>query len=177
MYIEFAYSFFRVLFLRFLKKGFNAPLIQYISPLAEISLISSSKIKLGTHCDFRKNVTIIATGNGVIEIGDRVFMNQNCTVSSKAKITIGDRCNLGPNVCIFDNDHRYERGTGVSTSDYLTENVEIGSGTWLASNVVVLKGTKIGKNCVIGAGAVVKGDIPDGSLVYSNRTLIVKSIE
>ena len=39
----------------------------------------------------------------------------------------------------------------------------------LCANCVILRGTKIGDNCVIGAGTVVKGEIPANSVVYQER--------
>ena len=54
--------------------------------------------------------------------------------------------------------------------------VEIGDNCWICSNVTILKGTRIGKNCVIGAGTVLSGNIPDNSIVKSNRSLKVEKI-
>ena len=54
--------------------------------------------------------------------------------------------------------------------------VEIGDNCWICSNVTILKGTRIGKNCVIGAETVLSGNIPDNSIVKSNRSLKVEKI-
>ena len=47
----------------------------------------------------------------------------------------------------------------------------------MGANSVILKGTKIGKNSVIGAGCVLKGDIPPNSLVIANRDVTIKKLE
>lgn len=88
-------------------------------------------------------------------------------------IFIGDNTSIGPNVCIYDHDHKFgEQGKkqGFNSSEVIIEeNVWIGAGT------IILRGTHIGKNCVIGAGCVIKGEVPENSLVTQNREVkIVK---
>ena len=41
----------------------------------------------------------------------------------------------------------------------------MGRSCWIASDVVLLKGADIGDNCVIGAGCIIRGKVPAGSLV------------
>ena len=53
--------------------------------------------------------------------------------------------------------------------------VRIGAGTWIATNVVILPGTNIGENCTIAAGAVVRGVIPDHSVVAGVPGRVVRS--
>ncbi len=79
---------------------------------------------------------------------------------------------FGPGVKIFDNNHRFSKEHGVST-ELSTAPISIGDNCWLASDVIVLKGSTIGDNCVIGAGCVISGDIPAGSVVRQipNQTI------
>ena len=39
-------------------------------------------------------------------IGEKVFMNHNCSITCAEEITIGDACNIANNVVIVDHDHR-----------------------------------------------------------------------
>jgi acetyltransferase-like isoleucine patch superfamily enzyme len=176
IYFLFLYNVIRISLLKLFNKNFKASSIQRISPSVSIKMFQKGTIVLGRNLDISRNCTIIATNSGTINIGNKVFMNQNCVISAKSKISIGDNCNFGPNVCVFDNDHKYDSVNGVRTSDYSIGEISIGSGTWLASNVVVLRNSKIGKNCVIGAGCVIKGDIPDNTLVFMERNQLQKKI-
>lgn len=54
------------------------------------------------------------------------------------------------------------------------ERVRIGDWSFLGAGCIVLPGSTIGKYCIIGAGAVVKGDIPDYSVVAGNPARIIK---
>lgn len=176
IYFLFLYNVIRVSFLKFRYKNFKASLFQRISPSVEIKLLQKGEITFGKNVCVSRNSSLVATNSGSISIGDRVFMNQNCMISAKSKISIGENCNFGPNVCVFDNDHRYDAVNGVSASEYAVGEISIGSGTWIASNVVILRNTVIGKNCVIGAGCVIKGNVPDNTLVYMERNQIQRKI-
>jgi acetyltransferase-like isoleucine patch superfamily enzyme len=60
---------------------------------------------------------------------------------------------------------------GFSKKEFTTGSVTIGRNVWIAANVTILKGSVIGDNCIIGAGTVVKGNIPENHLVYNERVL------
>jgi acetyltransferase-like isoleucine patch superfamily enzyme len=51
--------------------------------------------------------------------------------------------------------------------------IRIGSGTMIGLNCILLPGVEIGRECLIGAGSVVRGKIPDNSLVVGNPAKVV----
>lgn len=114
------------------------------------------------------------SGGGYAKIGENCFFNYNCMIASMKKIIIGDNCIFGNNVTIIDHDHNYKSSN--RKHEYLSSEILIGENSWIGANVVILRGTKIGKGCVIGAGTVVRGVIPDNSLVTGSKELNVKSI-
>jgi acetyltransferase-like isoleucine patch superfamily enzyme len=79
---------------------------------------------------------------------------------------------FGPGVKIFDNNHQHSPETGVS-GQLNTAPIFIGDNSWVASDAIILKGTHIGKNCVIGAGCIVRGEVPDGSMVIIKSHLTI----
>lgn len=131
-----------------------------------------SKVGIGNNANIRKNISIWSINGGSILIGDNAFINDNCTISSRNNITIGTNFHLGNNSTITDNDHDYK----TSLSNFICEEVVIGDNVWCGCNVVILKGVKIGDNCVIAAGTVVNKDIPNNSMVYQERELVIKKI-
>lgn len=56
------------------------------------------------------------------------------------------------------------------TKEDLTNERVVGKRTCIGAGCIILKGTIIGENCVIGVGSVVKGVIPDNSVVIQKRT-------
>ena len=141
-----------------------------------LSVKRSSVIVFGKLVISDGRLTIIADDNALIEIGSCVYFNEGCMISSKSKVQIGEGCQFGPNVKIFDNDHCYSAVAGL-LSMHTSAPIVIGKNCWIAANVTILKGATIGDNCVIGAGTVVKGEIPDGSIVTQERKLHIRSIE
>ena len=106
----------------------------------------------------------LVTGpEGVIEIGDGVFINYGTLISAYARVRIGQNVMIGNYSIIADTEIP---GIGAPPGGPLMEPraVEIGDGAWLATRVTVLPGTRIGAGAVIAAGSVVAGEIPAGSV-------------
>ena len=83
---------------------------------------------------------------------------------------------LGPNVCIYDHDHAFDRKS-VIAREYKCSEVMIESNVWIGAGVIVLRGSVIGDGCIIGAGCVVSGEIPARSLVTAaNRELSIEPL-
>lgn len=51
--------------------------------------------------------------------------------------------------------------------------ITVGSNTFIGINCIILPNSDIGSNCIIGAGAVVRGKIPDDSVVLGNPGKVV----
>lgn len=113
--------------------------------------------------------------DGLLEIGDRVFINHGCSIGAAESIVIGSRCNIGTHVQLMDNDwHRLEperrHERPPSRPIVLEENV------WLGSRTIVLGGVSIGEGSVVGAGSVVVHDIPARSLAVGSPAKVVRSL-
>lgn len=54
--------------------------------------------------------------------------------------------------------------------------ITIAENVFIGLRVTILPNTVIGRNCIIGAGAVVKGTIPEGSVVVGNPAKVICSI-
>lgn len=57
---------------------------------------------------------------------------------------------------------------------HFKKKIVIGNDTFIGARVSILPGTTIGKCCIIGACSVVKGNIPDYSIVVGNPAKIIK---
>ena len=114
------------------------------------------------YCDYGKN----------IEVGKNFFANYNCTLIDVGKIRIGDNVLLAPNVAIYTAGHPLHPATRNTMYEYGID-ISIGNNVWIGGNTVICPGVNIGDNSVIGAGSVVKGNIPPYSLVTGSRGLII----
>lgn len=170
-----AYNFIRFFLLRLRCAGFRADKIQLIGHNTRIVVRPTSKVNLGTRIVSDGRLTMIVEHKGELTIGDRVYFNENAIISCINRVSIGSNCLFGPRVCIYDSNHNFDAFTGVKHTAS-TAPVTIGHGCWIGANVVILKGAFIGDNCVIGAGCVVSGKIPSGSIVTMDRKLKVRPI-
>lgn len=141
----------------------------------ELVIKNRGRISLGKRITAFRRVTLVTNG-GNLHLGNFVFFNRNCIVVALHQITIGNNCIFGPGVTIYDHDHKFSYD-GIIHGKYNTSPVIIEDNCWVGANVMILRGTHIGEGCVIGAGTVVKGEIPAHSIVTSNRELIIRPIE
>lgn len=142
----------------------SAHWFQRISPSSDVKLFGKGSVSIGRNIELAAGCDVQAHGNGHISIGDGTYMNRFCMISSHDSVTIGKHCMFGPSVKIFDNNHKFSRTEGVS-SNLSSGSIKIGDNCWIASNVIILKGSDIGDNCVIGAGCIISGKVPPGSIV------------
>lgn len=141
-----------------------------------ISVKKTSVLELGNRIVSDGRLTMIVDENARMKIGDHVYFNEGMMISAKQEIEIGDGCQFGPSVKIFDNNHQFDSEHGV-LGEHVSERITIGRNCWIASNVTILKGCEIGDRCVIGVGCVVKGRIPDGSIVTQESKLKIRRME
>ena len=79
-------------------------------------------------------------------------------------ISIGGESTVGPNVTILTHDATPKLRTGYS----VIAPVRIGARVFVGANVTILPGTSIGDDAIVGAGSVVRGDIPPGAIFVGN---------
>lgn len=110
-----------------------------------------------------------------VRIGARTFVNYYLTAADVATITIGDDCQIGPNVQLLTPIHPTgpaPRREGLERAEPIT----IGDNVWLGGGVTVLPGVTIGDNSVIGASAVVTKDIPANVLAVGNPARVIRAL-
>ena len=132
-----------------------------------LKLLNRGTLDIGKALYSRRYLNIIVDG-GKCSIGHNCFFNQNSSITCLNEITIEDKCTFGNNLVIVDHDHDLShRGSFIKGSVFVGEN------TWVGANVTILKDTHIGRNCVIGAGSIVRGDIPDNTILVQKRNNFV----
>ncbi|MFC9614279.1 sugar O-acetyltransferase [Streptomyces sp. NPDC056938] len=110
-----------------------------------------------------------------ITIGARTFVNYHLTALDVARITIGEDCQIGPNVQLLTPTHPVEPQPRRDKLEAALP-VTIGDNVWLGGGVIVCPGVSIGDNSVIGAGAVVTEDIPANVVAVGNPARPVRTL-
>lgn len=117
----------------------------------------------------------ISAWMGRLTIGQGCFLNQNVSIVSQEEIVLGKNVLIGPNVVIVDHDHDYKSHNQMS--QFVSSPIHIGDNVWIGANAVIMKGTSIGSGSVIAAGTVLKGEYPENSLIYQEKTTKIRRIE
>ncbi|MFJ2947731.1 sugar O-acetyltransferase [Streptomyces sp. NPDC087226] len=110
-----------------------------------------------------------------ISIGARTFVNYNLTALDVARITIGEDCQIGPNVQLLTPTHPVEPQPRRDKLEAALP-VTIGDNVWLGGGAIICPGVTIGDNSVIGAGAVVTKDIPANVVAVGNPARPVRTL-
>ncbi|WP_271175186.1 sugar O-acetyltransferase [Leifsonia poae] len=111
------------------------------------------------------------TDNGLnLELGERVFINQNCTFLDYAGIRLGDRVMVGPKATFITVGHPVdteERRVWLTGGPIVVEE-----NVWIGAGATILPGVTIGRDSVIAAGSVVADDVPAASLVTGTKASV-----
>ena len=110
-----------------------------------------------------------------IHIGARTFVNYNLTALDVAVITIGEDCQIGPNVQLLTPTHPIDPQPRRDKLE-AAEPITLRDNVWLGGGVIVCPGVSIGENSVIGAGSVVTKDVPANVVAAGNPARVIRSI-
>jgi len=111
--------------------------------------------KIGAHCVLGQNVFI---ANDVI-IGDNVKIQNN--VSVYTGVILEDDVFCGPS-CVFTN---VVNPRSQIKRQHLYERTLVRRGVTIGANATIVCGSTLGQYAFVGAGAVVRGDVPDYALM------------
>jgi acetyltransferase-like isoleucine patch superfamily enzyme len=115
---------------------------------------------------------ISAGPEGVIVLGDGVFINYGVEIYAARSVTIGDNVHLADMAAIYDTDfHQLEENAAVRV-----EPVRIGSNAWIGRQAIILPGVTIGDHAVVAAGSIVTKDVPAKTLVAGNPASVRREL-
>ena len=120
-----------------------------------------------------RNFENFHVSSGKVILHGGVFINNSCSFNCMERIEIGAGTMMGEGVRFYDHDHIYTTET-IEKWQWTTAPIRVGRDCWIGSNVTILKGVTIGDNTIIGAGCLIRNDIPSNSVVYNDGNLCVK---
>jgi acetyltransferase-like isoleucine patch superfamily enzyme len=122
--------------------------------------------------------SIMIGENAKLEIGNHVGLS-NSTICCREEITIGDHTIIGGNCKIWDTDFHptsIELRIKDINSNAKTSPIQIGKYVFLGADSILMKGITVGDFAVIGAGSVVRTNIPENEVWAGNPAVFVKKI-
>jgi maltose O-acetyltransferase len=104
-----------------------------------------------------------------VEIIDTFFFDpSHCFL-----ISIGDNCTICPNVRLIAHDASTKKHLGYTKIG----RIDIKESCFIGDSVIVLPNVTIGPNSIVGAGSVVKHDVPPNTVVAGNPARDISSLE
>ena len=157
-----------------LVEGVGAEVVHERRVLRDLILIDAELLgSLGEQAHVRPPLFVDYGSN--ITIGARTFVNFNLTALDVAAITIGEDCQIGPNVQLLTPTHPLEPHPRRDKLE-AARPIGIGDNVWLGGGAIVLPGVRIGDDSVIGAGSVVTKDVPAGVVAVGSPARVVRTL-
>lgn len=138
------------------------------------------QIARGGRVDFGRFVwvghgTKIRCHEGVVEIGAKSVLGQECTISAYRRVRIGEQCVIADRAMFIDFDHGVvEVERPIRAQGIYTREVEVGSNVWIGYGACVLRGVRVGDNSIIGTNSVVTKDVPANAVVAGIPARIIR---
>jgi acetyltransferase-like isoleucine patch superfamily enzyme len=105
--------------------------------------------------------TKIRCHEGVVEIGAKTVLGQECTISAYKQVCIGEQCVVADRAMFIDFDHGVtEVERPIRKQGIYMRPVQVGSNVWIGYGACVLRGARVGDNAVLGTYTVVTKDVP-----------------
>lgn len=141
----------------------------HISPLADIEdSIRGSVIEIEDGVSIDSFVKIKpAGGTGNVFIGADSTINSGVAIYTGNGVSIGKRCAIAANCTFAPVNHEYgDPDKPIVDQKFMPSRggVTVEDDVWIGANVVLLDGAVLRKGCVVGAGAVVRSEIPQNAV-------------
>ena len=120
----------------------------------------------------------------VVTIGNHTYGTLHVHYYKQANehLSIGSYCSIADDVHFFlGGEHNYRTISSFPFKNRITKNqiseaiskgpIIIADDVWIGSKVIILSGTKIGQGAVIGAGSVVRGNVPSYAIYAGGKVI------
>jgi virginiamycin A acetyltransferase len=150
-----------------------------IHPLAKVSKLADiedsirgTRVVIGAHTSLDSFVKVKpAGGSGDLIVGERSVINSGCVLYTGNGIRIGNDVAIAANCTFAPVNHAYkDKSRRINQQGFLPSRggIVIEDDVWIGANVVILDGAILRTGCVIGAGSLVRGEIPAYSIHAGN---------
>jgi acetyltransferase-like isoleucine patch superfamily enzyme len=112
---------------------------------------------------------------GVISIGAKTVLGQECTISAYQHVSIGRECVIADRVMLIDFDHGVvEVDRPIRLQGIYKRDVRVGNNVWIGYGACILRGVTVGDNAIIGTSAVVTKDVPANAVVAGVPARVIR---
>jgi acetyltransferase-like isoleucine patch superfamily enzyme len=151
--------------------------LAFIGPRVVLQVKPGARIELG-RWSWLGHGTKVRCHEGVVSIGAKTVLGQECTISAYRHVAIGRECVIADRVMFIDFDHGMaEVERPIRLQGIYMRDVNVGNNVWIGYGVCILRGVTVGDNAVIGANAVVTRDVPANAVVGGVPARVIRMRE
>ncbi len=137
----------------------------FVAPDVELEIGSKGRVELG-RWSWVGHGTKIRCHEGLVSIGAKTVLGQECTISAFQQVSIGRECVIADRVMMIDFDHGVvDVDRPIRKQGIYKRNVNVGHNVWIGYGACILRGVTVGDNAIIGTNAVVTTDVPANAVV------------
>ncbi|MBW8058848.1 MAG: acyltransferase [Solirubrobacterales bacterium] len=143
----------------------------------ELQIARQGRVELGRFV-WVGDGTKIRCHEGLVEIGKKTVIGQECTISAYQRVRIGEQCVIADRAMFIDFDHGVvEVERPIRLQGIYTRGVEVGSNVWIGYGACVLRGVRVGDNSIVGTNSVVTKDVPANAVVAGIPARVIRMRE
>lgn len=141
----------------------------YVSRMADIEdSTSGTLIEIGAGSRIDSFVKIKPAGGiGDVIIGRSTYINSGVVIYSGNGVRIGNNVLVAANCTFAPVNHEFRQRTRLIVEQRFQPSrggIRVEDDVWIGANSVILDGAYIRKGSVIGAGSIVRGELPEYSI-------------
>jgi acetyltransferase-like isoleucine patch superfamily enzyme len=127
--------------------------------------VNNNGIFIGQNVFIGRN-SILYCQNGDIYVGDNSNIGSNCQIFSANLVRVGRNLLMGAYSYIIGGGHNFQDPEiPIIEQGRTAKGITLEDDIWVGADVKILDGLTIGKGSIIGAGAVVKDNVPKYAIV------------
>jgi acetyltransferase-like isoleucine patch superfamily enzyme len=150
---------------------------------SDVLLIGVFRIRIGSNVAIGSgswlNVNDRKSPSDGLVIGDNCFIGKRNFFSVGRSIVLRDYCLTALNCAFIGSSHRYHdpMSAYMTTGVTLDADIYVGANCFFGYGSQVIGNVRIGHGCVIGAGALIRTDIPPFSVAVGNPARVIKRFD
>ena len=149
----------------------------FVAPDVTFEIGRGGTLRLGRWC-WIGHGTKIRAHEGVVEVGAKTVMGQECTISAFQHVSVGRECVIADRVMLIDFDHGAEEvERPIRLQGIYKRDVRVGHNVWIGYGACILRGVTVGDNAIVGTGAVVTRDVPANAVVAGVPARVIRMRE
>lgn len=113
---------------------------------------------------------------GVLKIGKNCWIGKNFKVNGNGTVTIGDNCDIGPEVTFQTGGHYIGDTTRRAGLGFNCDQT-VGNGVWIGGRVTIINKVTINDSSIVAGCACVVKDVEKSTIVGGVPAKVIRSLE